>query len=314
MTDQTGGVHVVVGRGPLGKAVVDELLAKGNTVRVIGASAGHSAFADNDGVSEETYDVSQSDQAQTAFRRAAVVYQCAGPPYHLWTERFPDFIEGIIDGAQANHTKLVVGDNLYMYGEVPEPMTELLPYRATTKKGKVRAKAAERLLKAHEAGEVEVTIGRGSDFFGPHVLHSSIGRVFPQIVNGKKATVLGDPDQLHTYTFIADFAKALVILGENEEAFGDVWHVPNAQTITTREFLTEAYRAAGYPPRIKRLGKGMLQVGGLFNRDAKEVKELFYQFEKPFIVDDAKFVKHFGDCSTTFDKALAKTVAWFQNQ
>jgi nucleoside-diphosphate-sugar epimerase len=41
----------------------------------------------------------------------------------------------------------------------------------------------------------------------------------------------------HTYTYIGDFARAMIILGEREEGLGQVWHVPNAPTISTREIL-----------------------------------------------------------------------------
>src|SRR5699024_6760038 len=112
--------------------------------------------------------------------------------------------------------KLIISDNMYMYGEVSGTLKESLPYKATTKKGAVRAEVSWRLLKAHQEGKIRVTIGKGSDFFGPHVLNSAIGRVFPNIIKGKTATVAGDPDKLHTYTFIEDFAKSLVILGEND--------------------------------------------------------------------------------------------------
>lgn len=41
---------------------------------------------------------------------------------------------------------------------------------------------------------------------------------------------------------------------------------------------------------IKSMGKATLKLGRLFNSDAKEIIELLYQYEKPFIVDDSKFV------------------------
>src|SRR6266508_1691804 len=54
---------------------------------------------------------------------------------------------------------------------------------------------------------------------------------------GASRHVLGDPDQLHTYTFIGDFGRALAVLGERDEALGEVWHVPSAPTMTTRQFI-----------------------------------------------------------------------------
>lgn len=304
-------VHVVIGRGPLGKAVVKELLRKRKRVRVIGVTNKHTGFPKE--VEEVTYNVSIKDEAKAAFKGSTVVYQCSAPPYNKWSELFPILIRGIIEGVSYNNARLVMGDNMYMYGEVSGSLNESLPYKAITKKGMARATVAKEILKAYQKGQLEATIGRGSDFFGPHAFNSTIGRVFPNIAKGKKATVIGDPDQLHTYTFIEDFAKALVILGENSQSIGQIWHVPNAQTVTTRQFLTTAYEQAGYTPKIKSIGKNILRLGGLFSSNAKEVIELLYQFEKPFIVDHRKFVETFGNCSTPLKESLKKTVSWYRS-
>ena len=38
----------------------------------------------------------------------------------------------------------------------------------------------------------------------------------------------------HTHTYIPDFAKALVVLGERPEADGQAWHVPNDMPYITQ--------------------------------------------------------------------------------
>lgn len=83
-------------------------------------------------------------------------------------------------------------------------------------------------------------------------------------MKGKACTVMGNPDKKHTYTFIDDFGKALVVLSQHEDAFGRAWHVPNDATVTTREFVETAYRLAGFPANIQTMGKTMLRIGGLF--------------------------------------------------
>jgi len=129
-----------------------------------------------------------------------------------------------------------------MYGQVNGPMTEELPHAAMTRKGRTRAQMSEALLAAHRAGKVRVAIGRASDFYGPGVLDSALGeRVFSPALAGKSASMPGDLSQPHTYTFIDDFGTALVNLGERDEALGQVWHVPNAPTVTTRAALTALF-------------------------------------------------------------------------
>jgi NAD dependent epimerase/dehydratase family len=105
---------------------------------------------------------------------------------------------------------------------VDRPLTEDLPNLATGPNGRTRARIAEALMGAHEAGRIQATIGRGSDFFGPHAHQSTVGdRVFARSIADKPAQVLGNPDVPHTVTYIEDFARALVTLGEREEAMGE---------------------------------------------------------------------------------------------
>ena len=101
----------------------------------------------------------------------------------------PALQAAIIEGLTGTGTKLVIGENTYMYGDTNgKPLTEALPYAATTRKGKVRAAMSEAAMAAHKAGKVRVAIGRGSDFFGPFALDSGLGdRAFLPALQGKAA-------------------------------------------------------------------------------------------------------------------------------
>ena len=124
------------------------------------------------------------------------------------------------------------------------------PLCRRTRKGTLRARMACELLAAHQAGNVEVVIGRASDYFGPRGgAQSMLGnRVIPAAQAGKTATVLGDPDQPHTYTYLPDIGEGLATLGEHPEAPGEVWHLPNdPRTRTTRQLVQVIYRLAASP-------------------------------------------------------------------
>jgi len=63
-----------------------------------------------------------------------------------------------------------------MYGDVNGALQhEELPYVAATRKGKVRGEMSRQLMQAHREGKVRVAVGRGSDFYGPDVLSSTLG-------------------------------------------------------------------------------------------------------------------------------------------
>ena len=194
----------------------------------------------------------RAGDAKRACDGAAVVYHCVNPPYAHWADLHPPLMEAIIEAVAAAGARLVFGDNLYAYGLVDGPLTEDLPQRARGPNGRTRAQIAEALMRAHETGRIRATIGRGSDFFGPDVHLSTVGdRVFARAIEGKPAQVLGNADVPHTVTYIEDFARALVTLGEREEALGQVWHVPNPDTVTIRQFVQMAFEAAGRPPRLR---------------------------------------------------------------
>ncbi len=303
-------LHVIFGTGPLGNAVMEALVEKGKPVRMVNRS-GKESFAQ--GVQVAAGDGSDSASARELCKDASVVYHCANPPYNRWPELFPPLQAGIIEGAASAGAKLVSAENTYMYGEVSEPQTEDLPYAATTRKGRVRAEMAKALMDAHESGKIRAAIGRGSDFYGPHVLQSAVGeRVFYPALEGKKANVLGILDVPHTYTYIKDFGKALVKLGEHDEALGEVWHVPNAESLTTREFLSIVFEEAGHTPNMATLPKMLMRILMLFNWQLREMWEMMYEFEKPFIIDSSKYVGAFGDESTPLREAVRETVEWFR--
>ncbi len=305
--------HVVFGTGPLGRSVIHELVAQGKKVRAVNRSGRmKDAPAEVEVVAGNVYD---SGNVRELARDAAVIYQCAQPEYTEWPEKFPPLIQAVLEGLSQTNAKLVLGDNLYMYGDTQgQPIHESLPWSAHTRKGQTRAQVAEAVLAAHRAGKVCATIGRASDFFGPYVLDSLFGeRAFYPVLAGKAAQMVGNLDAPHTTTYIEDFGKALVILGEREEALGQAWHVPNDQpTITQRQFMNLVFEEIGQPPRMSGMGKLMMTLGGLFIPAAREVVEMMYEFEKPFIVDSTKFERAFGMKPTPIREAVRKTVAWYR--
>jgi nucleoside-diphosphate-sugar epimerase len=313
MMNDSKKLSVVFGTGPIGHAVMHELLAGGSRVRIVNRSG---KLDTPEGVELFQGDATDSAFTCEACKGADVVYNCLNAPYTQWPELFPPLQAGVLEGAAAAGAKLVVMENVYMYGPTHgKPITEDLPYAATTRKGRVRSKMAQELLAAHRSGKVRVAIGRASDFFGPGALQSAMGeRVFRPTLTGKAAQVVGNANLLHTYTYVPDIGKGLVILGENDEAPGQVWHLPGTQTVTTREFINMIYSETGYPPRIQSVPTFVLRTLALFNPVLREVAEMLYEFEEPFVVDHSRFEQTFGNHSTPLREAIHTTVEWFRKE
>jgi nucleoside-diphosphate-sugar epimerase len=313
MTDN-GELHVVFGTGAVGMSVMDELVQRGpRRVRMVNRSGRvrvpHSVEVVGGDATDEAF-------AREASVGASVVYFALNPPYNKWPELFPRLQAGVIEGAVSAGAKLIAMENLYMYGPTDgRPITEDLPYAANTRKGRVRARMSEELMEAHKSGRVRVAIGRASDFFGPRVLASAAGeQVFGRAVEGRSAQVAGDPDQPHTYTYAPDIGRGLVILGEREEALGQAWHLPSPETVTTREFVEMIFEEVGKPARLQAAPKIVLRALGLFNPGIRETIEMLYEFEEPFVVDDTRFEREFGEQATPLREAIQRTVRWYGHE
>jgi nucleoside-diphosphate-sugar epimerase len=304
-------LHVIFGTGPVGMAIMEELVASGTPVRMINRSG----KADlPDGVDLKSGDAISRDFTREAVEGATVVYNALNPPYDQWIKFFPPLQKSVLEATSSVGAKLIVMENLYMYGHTyGKPMTEATPYDAHTRKGKLRADMANELLEAHRAGKVRVAMGRASDFFGPRGLQSGMGeRVIYPALEGKSAQILGNPDLAHTYTYLPDIGKALVILGERNEALGQAWHIPAEKTVTTHEFIEMIYKEAGHLPKISVAPKLIMKALGLFNPIIREVNEMAYEFDEPFISDHSKFTRAFGDHTTPLSDAIRTTVSWFK--
>jgi nucleoside-diphosphate-sugar epimerase len=269
-----------------------------------------------EGVDQVAADIATPDGARRACAGAAVVYHCAQPPYTQWAELFPPLTRAVIEGTAEAGAKLVFADNLYVYGPPDGPMTEETPERAQGEKGRIRIEMAADILRAHRDGRLRCTIGRSSDYYGPRGTGTTVGdNLMKPALRGRRARWLGSLDQPHTLNYLEDMGRVLVTLGERAEADGQVWHVPAAEPLTGRQFLTLVCEAAGLEPKVGVVSRPMIRVVGVFNPLVRELNETLYQFERPFVSDASKFQSAFGPFEPTPHRdAVRRTVEWFQRR
>ena len=307
-------LHVIAGAGQIGPLVAERLIARGYRVRMIRRGS----FADAPrGVETVQASVADPAAAAEAMRGASVVYHTANPRYYAWKEELVPLARGIAHGAAANGARLVALDNLYMYQLAGDGrLGEDTPIAPVSKKGALRAEAAQVMLDAHARGDVPVAIARAADFFGPSCTNSILGeRFWVKLFAGKAVELLGDVDQPHTYSYGPDVADGLVTLGladpiSNEGVYGRVWHLPALPAESTRTWLNRFAREAGVEPRFMRLSPTLLKLAGLFVREARELPEMIYQWQRPYRLDDSQFRARFGSTPTPLATAVAATMAW----
>jgi hypothetical protein len=52
---------------------------------------------------------------------------------------------------------------------------------------------------------------------------------------------------------------------------------------------------------------------GLFNPMMRELGEMSYEFDEPFVLDTTKYQSTFAAGGTPLTTAISETVAWYQN-
>jgi hypothetical protein len=170
------------------------------------------------------------------------------------------------------------------------------------------------LFDAHRRGEVLATSGRASDYYGPGGTLTHLGDFFwrPALA-GKRAKVLVNPDAVHAYHYIPDVAAGLMTLGCAEPAaYGRPWMLPCAPAGTMRDLVGGFSRELGREINLAVMSKWLLKTIGVFVPLVREVNEMAYQWEEPFVIDDRRFRERFHLEPANPSEAAANTAAWAQ--
>ncbi len=296
--------HIVIGTGPLGREIARQLVDRAESV----VTVSRSAMTPVEGAIHRALDALDRDALDAVMSDGAVVYHCAQPPYHRWSEEFPPLTTAILAATARVHGRLVLADNLYAYDPRIQPITEHSPEAPPSRKGAVRASMAREVLDAHARGDVRAAVVRAADYFGPGHDQSS-GPTFGRAAAGRAMRMLGSLDHPHSFTFVPDMARAMVTIGVSDDGWGRTWIAPVQPPITQRDFADAAWVASGRPgrARIRRIGPALLAVGGVVSPTARAAKEIAYQFVEPFVADPRDIETTLGVHPTPFSEAVAET-------
>ena len=300
-------LHVVVGAGPLGSGVASALVARGERVRVV-RRAETSPVA---GVETVAGDVTDPAFALHALSGASVVYQCAQPRYHRWPKEFEALQNRILDAAAAASARVVIADNLYGYGD---PGGAVIADSSARDPHTVKGRLRERMAQAALADDrLEVTLSRPSNYIGPgyEVFATSVVR---PALRGRTMQFLGRLDVAHSFSYIPDSAAAMVALASSERSWGRGWITPVLEPVTQQQLADLVWAAAGQPgvARTTVIGPRGAAVLGLVLPDLGALRELWFEFDKPYVVDAGEFERAFGLRATPIEQAVESTVRSFR--
>jgi len=258
-------------------------------------------------------DLLDASAVDRAVAGSDVAYLVAGLEYNtkVWREQWPRVMRNAIDACKRHGTKLVFFDNVYAYGKVDGLMTEDTPFNPSSRKGEVRAGIATMLLDEIRAGNIQAMIVRSADFYGPGATASMVhATVFERLKNNKTPQWIGNPKAVHTFTYTPDVGRAVALLGNSPEAYGQTWHAPtSAEAITGEHFVRIACHAAGRPYGIQPVPNWILRLMGLFVPIIRENMEMMYQFEYDYRFDSSKIRRAFGLEATPYATGIPVALA-----
>lgn len=306
----TQDLHVVFGAGQIGPALAQHLRGRGHAVRLV-RRAGPAA----EGIETLHGDAGDPAFATEAARGAVAIYHCMNPPYFAdaWTRELPRFASALAAAAGRAGARLVVLDNVYLLGRPSgRPLDEDSPVAPCSRKGEIRARVNEQLMAAHERGDARVVVGRASDFYGPGGTSTHFGDVmWSKALTSGTAQMVVRLDTPHAYHFTLDVVAGLAALGEApDDVAGRWWMLPAAPAETTADMLKRIGRALGRELKPQRMPPFALAALGLFMPIMRELREMSYQWEEPFLVNDARFRARFGTAPTALDAGVAALVEW----
>lgn len=257
-------------------------------------------------------DVTNKEAMMNIAKQSELIFSCTDVPYQMWHEFYPA-ITVALDHALKNSTaRLVIADNLYSYGNVKGAnMNEKFPHHATTRKGIIRANMIQKLLNDANEYKNRVAFVKAADFIGPGIYKGLFGTDFLHRLQQQKTLFMyGDLNLPHTFTYINDFAQAMINVGTANDSFGQIWHAPNATAMSLDKWIHLFEVHTSSKANILSIPKFVIKLASHFNTMIRELYELSYQFEYPYLVDHTKYVSRFGDHSTSPSIIVKETVQY----
>lgn len=240
-----------------------------------------------------------------------IAYLTVGLPMNsqMWVDQFPIMMRNVIDACKKHGTKLVFFDNTYMYPKTSEPQTEETPFQPKGPKSSVRAEMANMLLEEMKNKQIEAVICRAPEFYGTGKTQSiTNSMIFEKIAQHKKLIVPIKDNTLRTLIWTPDASRAMALIGNTPDAYGQTWHLPcDDQRLTYKQIIDQSSQFLQRKLPYQILPMLFFKFGSLFNKQAKELLELLprYKYDNIFVSD--KFKKRFPEFKiTTYNEGIKK--------
>jgi len=248
-------------------------------------------------------DLLDPQKTKDAVKGSEIVFLTVGLPYSskIFLQNWPIILKNTIAACAHYNAKLVYFDNTYMYNQGRKIQDEKSPFKPSGKKGIAKERAAKILLDAIQKKEVIASICRAPEFYGPGKTKGITNTlIFENIKKNKKLKVLLRDDKKRTLIYTPDASRAMALIGNSKDTFGQTWHLPcDDNRLTYKEFIELTSELYGQDLKYSVLPKSLLKMVSLFNPVMKETKELFPRYEVDNIFKSDKFKARFPGFKVT---------------
>ena len=307
-------MKTILGTEQLGLAIMQLLLDKNPDEKILLVNrTGKLDIPIPQNVQVTASDVTSKTAMAAIASRSEIIFSCTDMPYDKWAAFYPATATALAYAVSETNAKLVFADNLYSYGNVAgKEMNEQMPHSAKTKKGKIRAGVINTLLYSGDPFNNRVAFVKAADFIGPRIHKGIFGTDFlDRVHDGKRVMLFGNIALPHTFTYIKDFAAAMINVGTANDTFGQIWHAPNAPALSLDKWVHLFEVVTNRKIKKSVTPKFIIRIAGLFNSFIKELYEMAYQFEYPYLVNHDKYLNRFGDHIAYPSGIVKETVEWY---
>lgn len=196
-------------------------------------------------------------------------------------------------------TKIIISSSRLEYGKPQHlPVDENHPTIPVSCYGLSKLAATQMVLILHKINNLDVTIFRTSNVYGPHTDtkfagYNIINHFIDLAQRGKTLTIFGDGTQKRDYLFIDDFVNAFILAATQPESWGQIYNLGAGVGIEFKEMVALI---------VKKVGKGQIEFIK-WPKDFKEVETGDY------ITDFAKIKKELGFVpKIDFEQGIQKTI------
>ena len=116
-------------------------------------------------------------------------------------------------------------------------------------------------------------------------------------------------DKIHSFTYTPDAAKATALLGNTENAYNQVWHLPtDAVNLTGREIISLFATKMNVKNKVFVIPMWLLKGMGFFVPLLREMPEMMYQYDRDYFFDSSKFENTFHFRATSYTEGVREIV------